>query len=94
MMRDEITLVRAFGVTGSEARVLLALFDGEVLDRYRLLDAIGSSKSGRRNIDVHVCHIRRKFGKNSIRTIHSYGYEMDKELRKTLAMVLPVAMAA
>lgn len=93
-MRDEITLVRAFGVTGSEARVLLALFGGDVLNRYQLLGAIGSSKCKRRMMDVHVCRLRHKFGRNSIKTVHSYGYEMSSDLRRTLTMLLSVEMAA
>lgn len=94
MTRDELILVRAFGLTTTQARILLALFNGEVWNRYMLLDAVGSSKCKRRVVDVHICHLRRKFGRDSIKTIHSYGYELAADLRETLAMLVQREMAA
>jgi DNA-binding response OmpR family regulator len=94
MTRDEIILVRAFGLTAMQARLLLALFNGGVFNRYTLLDAVGSSKCKRRVVDVHICHLRRKFGRDSIKTIHSYGYELADDLRETLAMLVQREMAA
>ncbi len=93
-MRDQVTIIRAFGVSIGECRVLLALFSGGVWSRERLLQQLGSGSDYDRMIDVYICRLRRKFGKQSIRTFRSFGYEMERELSQTLTLLLSEEMAA
>jgi hypothetical protein len=93
-MRDEITLIRAFGVSIGEARVILALFSGGVWNRARLLQQLESGSDYDRMIDVYICRLRRKFGKESIRTFRSIGYEIGPEMSRTLTGLLSEEMAA
>jgi DNA-binding response OmpR family regulator len=93
-MRDEITLIRAFGVSIGEARVLLALFSGGVWSRNRLLQQLGSGSDYDRMIDVYICRLRRKFGKHSIITLHRIGYEIGRDMARTLTELLSADMAA
>lgn len=71
-------------ISPREYAILLQLMDcaGEVVNRERLMsnlygwdiDAIDSN-----TVDVHISHLRRKLGKDFIRTVRGVGYIVDRE---------------
>ncbi|MGC4029986.1 MAG: response regulator transcription factor [Steroidobacteraceae bacterium] len=70
-------------VSPREYAILLQLMDsiGEVVSRERLMAALyGWDVDGidSNTIDVHVSHLRRKLGKDFIRTLRSVGYIIDQ----------------
>lgn len=71
-------------LTSKEFAILLMLIDhaGKVLTRERLEEAIyGWGEEIESNvIQVHVHHLRKKLGKDFIRTIHAVGYIIDKDV--------------
>jgi DNA-binding response OmpR family regulator len=71
-------------LTSKEFGILLMLIEhaGKVLTRERLEEAIyGWGEEIESNvIQVHVHHLRKKLGKDFIRTIHSVGYIVDKDV--------------
>jgi two-component system response regulator QseB len=77
-------------LTSKEFGILLMLIEhaGKVLTRERLEEAIyGWGEEIESNvIQVHVHHLRKKLGKDFIRTIHAVGYIVDKDITSTERM--------
>ncbi len=69
-------------LTSKEFGILLLLIEhpGQVMTRERLEETLyGWGEEIESNaIQVHIHHLRKKLGKNFIRTVHSIGYVIDK----------------
>lgn len=69
-------------LTSKEFGILLLLIEhpGQVMTRERLEETLyGWGEEIESNaIQVHIHHLRKKLGKNFIRTVHSIGYVVDK----------------
>lgn len=83
-------------LTTKEFGILQMLLEhqGQVLTREQLEEALyGWGEEIESNtIQVHVHHLRKKLGKNLIRTIHAVGYLMDKQT-ETASNLTPAAVA-
>jgi two-component system, OmpR family, response regulator QseB len=73
-------------LTGREFAILQALLDsqGKVLTRERLDDLLYGWDEGAESnaIEVHIHHLRKKLGKDLIRTMRGVGYLMPLESRR------------
>ncbi|MDO8650590.1 MAG: response regulator transcription factor [Undibacterium sp.] len=71
-------------LTSKEFRILLMLIEhaGKVLSREQLEETLyGWGEEIESNaIQVHVHHLRKKLGKALVRTVHSVGYTIDKQI--------------
>ncbi|MFT5644661.1 MAG: two-component system response regulator QseB [Janthinobacterium sp.] len=69
-------------LTSREFAILLMLIEhaGQIISRERLEEALyGWGEEIESNaIQVHIHHLRKKLGKNVIRTLHAVGYTADK----------------
>ena len=70
-------------ITTREFNILHLLFDriGQILTRDQLEEALYSwgDEIESNTIQVHVHHLRKKLGKDLIRTVHAIGYVVDNE---------------
>jgi two-component system response regulator QseB len=80
---------RPVTLTGKEFGVLLMLIEhsGRVLSREQLEEALyGWGEEIESNtIQVHVHHLRKKLGKQLIKTAHAIGYTIDKQSGRSAA---------
>lgn len=80
-------------LTGKEFGILLMLIEhaGTVLTRERIEEALyGWGEEIESNaVQVHVHHLRKKLGKELIKTIHSIGYMVEKPPKKMEQGVSP-----
>lgn len=74
----ERTLHFTHGLTGKEARFLIALHQvkGRVLNQYQVLDAIGSPDGVSKLATVYLCKIRKKLGRTAILTEWGRGFSI------------------
>jgi DNA-binding response OmpR family regulator len=65
-------------LSGREAQVLavLARRPGRVFSRPELLDAVFDADDGPGTVDTYVYYLRRKLGRDVIRTVHGAGYRI------------------
>jgi two-component system response regulator QseB len=74
-------------LTGRELSILRILLDrrGQVISRQQIEDGLYSwqDEIGSNTIEVHIHHLRRKLGKQLIRTVHHQGYTIDPPARVT-----------
>lgn len=79
---QKVTLCgKPVSLTGRELSILKILLDrrGQVTSRQQIEDGLYSwqDEIGSNAIEVHIHHLRRKLGKQLIRTIHHQGYTID-----------------
>lgn len=78
-------LMGPWGLTRQQARLVEALVAGEgrVVSRASLGWAISPrpEELHEKHLDVVVCHVRRKLGRDAIRTFNGAGYAMPVEAR-------------
>jgi len=83
MSEDKLARLRkALGLTPSEVRILLALYQarGRFCSVYMLDEAAPATISGDRNvkhIDVRICRIRKRIGKAAIENEWGRGYRLN-----------------
>jgi len=90
---------QAFGLTGQEARLVMALYDvkGRILSKYQLEDAIQRVAGGTalKIADVYVCRVRKRMGYDAIETVWGLGYKLTpKGVAMVDAIEQPKAIAA
>ena len=97
-----LKLNRAFGLTPSEAAIVLALAanSSTVLAPHAIVDltqefAIATRGDGdpdgltsRSFVSAHICNIRRKLGHQAVMTLRGRGYALSQEARARIAEVL------
>lgn len=86
---------RAFGLTAAEAWVMATLYGakGKIVRKERLLEDIpGCDWEARHEasnvIQVLVCRIRKKFGRDAIETAPSFGYRLSSDAQWRIDQVV------
>lgn len=72
-------------LTGREFAILTQLLEnrGKVLSRQQLQEALysWSDEIESNTVEVHVHHLRRKLGRDLIKTMHGMGYRIDENIQ-------------
>lgn len=76
---------RPVNLTGREFEILLQLLErrGKVLSKQQLQNALygWNDEFESNTIEVHIHHLRRKLGRDLIKTMHGVGYMIDERIQ-------------
>lgn len=99
LTKDERVSFRTnLGMDTAEAAIVAALYTakGRLVETYALSDVLPTENDDRSTniIKVYICRIRRKIGKDAIRTVYSEGYGLTPVGLQRVAAAITAKVAA